>query len=495
MRCTKTPDARCAMADPTGFPQAFLTAATAMGDAPFLHDWASGQAYSRHDLCKRAARIAAGARQVGLQKGDIAIIASTDQITSFTAMLGLAELGAATLYADFRRSADELRDLARHSGAAHVFSDFPPLLRTGVAAPLPETDAAAQLTAPWDADTVQEIGASSGTTGLPRLKPVMAGRALQAARSLAENGARGAWGDALSCLNLAFSATRMIWYRNALSGHRIVVLPQFFRLDDLDAALRSGQVEEATLPPRLIRMLNEAYGAGHSPQDPRYPNLAKLQSVGGSLTGAPLTRAYRELTPKLVVTYSSTQTGVISRLDGPDILRKPHSVGRSLPDQDLSIGPPEAPCPAGVAGPIHVCAHSKDAEWITPGDRGFVDEDGFLHIAGRDEDYLCRNGVSFWAAELVDTLCRAPGVQDAVIVTTPGSDMAEDTIIAAVEADPAQAPALCDWATRHIGSLHRPDRLFVTRNLPRNSADKIARAAILSLIETHAELCHDLSCR
>ena len=58
-------------------------------------------------------------------------------------------------------------------------------------------------------------------------------------------------------------------------------------------------------------------------------------------------------------------------------------------------------------------------DWMTTGDRASVDEDGYIHFVGRDDDVITSSGYRIGPGEIEDCLIRHPAVALAAVVGKP----------------------------------------------------------------------------
>jgi acetyl-CoA synthetase len=58
-------------------------------------------------------------------------------------------------------------------------------------------------------------------------------------------------------------------------------------------------------------------------------------------------------------------------------------------------------------------------DWMTTGDQGRVDEDGYFHFIGRDDDVITSSGYRIGPGEIEDCLLRHPAVALAAAVGKP----------------------------------------------------------------------------
>jgi acetyl-CoA synthetase len=58
-------------------------------------------------------------------------------------------------------------------------------------------------------------------------------------------------------------------------------------------------------------------------------------------------------------------------------------------------------------------------DWMTTGDQGRIDQDGYLHFVGRDDDVITSSGYRIGPGEIEDCLLRHPAVALAAVVGKP----------------------------------------------------------------------------
>lgn len=417
----------------------------------------------------RATAQAVQMRAAGLGVGDAALIVVSDNLSALQLLIGCWMLGASGCLVDFRTPPARLAEWRQRLTPRFVVATRRNPAADLLLSPTPDPLGRLSCPAPRDPDLVADHFSTSGSTGLPKLTPTTQGRLGRRILTLIESGERGYWGRAVSGLSVAYPASRGIWLRNLAAGRPIIALDLVHRLAELDAALRRDDVDEGTLPPSVIRSLAALDGPV-----PRYPNLKKLQAVGGPATPADKLAAVHRLTPAYVMTYSSTECGVISRISGPEILDRPASCGRPL--LPVAIRQGDDPCPAGTVGEVVVTVPPDGAE-VRPGDLGWLDAEGYLYITGRVQGLLCRNGVNFSAERLQEAALQSPEVEDAIVVAQPDADEG-DAIHLVVQSATMDETSLTRAILDRLPIAERPDRLHLRRSLPRGPSGKIDLPAL-----------------
>lgn len=196
--------------------------------------------------------------------------------------------------------------------------------------------------------------------------------------------------------------------------------------------------------------------------------------------------------------YGQTENGFITADAGAPAAIRPDRVGRPAPGIEVRIGDdPLAPAPARALGRVWFRSpwymegygfpprlsppQSRGGFWPTA-DVGFLDEAGYLALAGRADDCF-KTGLGHLVNPglIVDALMGHPGASDVVVM--PVGDPAAPVIGALVEADGAVEPAeLRAAAAAALPPWLQPRVLVVTPRLPRLAGGKADREACRTLL-------------
>lgn len=221
-------------------------------------------------------------------------------------------------------------------------------------------------------------------------------------------------------------------------GGTLVVLPRFRVEQFFEYAHRYKTTSTFIVPYMLYEILEN------------YDNLSKtydISSVTHFICGAaPLSpQKKREFINKigyrLYEFYGSTETSINSVLRPYDIETKAESVGRVVPFCRIKIVDDEGKeCPTNKEGLIYVKSpfmmrgyyRDKSATdeisykgYITAGDVGKLDEDGFLYILDRKKDMIISAGVNIYPAEIEHELIQHPSVKMCAVVGVPDEKWGE----------------------------------------------------------------------
>lgn len=157
------------------------------------------------------------------------------------------------------------------------------------------------------------------------------------------------------------------------------------------------------------------------------------------------------------------------------------SVGRPAPGVEIRVEDPDA---AGVgaisARAAHVFAAGADG-WLRTGDLGRVDERGYVRLAGRAGDTICRGGENVRPAEVENVLRSHDGVADVAAAAVPDDRLGEEVGAWVVPVDPANPPAhaeLAAHARARLAGFKIPRVWTDVHELPLGPGGKLLRRVL-----------------
>lgn len=115
--------------------------------------------------------------------------------------------------------------------------------------------------------------------------------------------------------------------------------------------------------------------------------------------------------------------------------------------------------------------------WMTIGDLGRLDEDGYLWFVGRNQDVIDSGGFNVYASEVESTLAALDEVGAVAVVGEPDEVLGQ-RVVAFVAANPGHQideAALAEQARRHLAKYKRPVEYRVRDALPVNSLGKVIK--------------------
>ena len=124
------------------------------------------------------------------------------------------------------------------------------------------------------------------------------------------------------------------------------------------------------------------------------------------------------------------------------------------------------------------CAES--GSWLRTGDKGYLDEDGYLCLVGRFKEIINRGGEKISPAEVEHVLRRHSAVADMIVFAHPHKQLGE-VVGAAVVLRPKTSLSLVelrDFAANALSSRWLPESLIEIEKVPKGSTGKPARIGL-----------------
>lgn len=275
-------------------------------------------------------------------------------------------------------------------------------------------------------------------------------------------------------------------------GRSVVLLRKF---DGAVAQRLIGRhgIDNLTINPTMMRMLLDQVPVGEDLSPVRYvssgtaPLPPALREEFESRFGIPVLQAYGQTEAFGGIAIESVKDVLAGR-------RRPGSVGKPLPGVEVRIvGAAGEDVAHGETGELLVRTQSATAGylgadaispvdaagWLSTGDRGRFDEDGYLYITGRSKNIIICGGFNIFPEELEAALARDPTVRDAAVVAI-ADDRLGEIPVALVESTDAGDAVLARVAARLV-PYKRPRLLFAVDALPRVANGKVDRRAATAL--------------
>jgi acyl-CoA synthetase (AMP-forming)/AMP-acid ligase II len=202
-----------------------------------------------------------------------------------------------------------------------------------------------------------------------------------------------------------------------------------------------------------------------------------------------------------VIGYSSTEAAIATGTvpgDSPEVISR--TVGRARVNVELELVDDDGtPVKTGAVGRVRVRSEAVmrgywedpertedvlDAEgWLTLGDLGSLDEDGYLTLVGRKSEMYIRGGYNVYPAEVEAALTDHPAIDRVGVVGTPDDVLGEIGVAfvvpaAGADVDTLSLDALRAWSRERIADYKSPDRVVLVDDLPVTPMMKIDKAAL-----------------
>jgi long-chain acyl-CoA synthetase len=272
-------------------------------------------------------------------------------------------------------------------------------------------------------------------------------------------------------------------------GANVAVMPRF----DPEALLALIQDKRITHLNMAPVMFNRLVKLPQSARD-RY-DLSSLRFVAHAAApvSPPVKREMIEWWgPVINEYYGSTEMGNVTFCTAQEWLAHPGTVGKPMPNTIVRVVDEQGnDCPVGVPGEVlgrnlgavDFTYHGDEAKrrraekfgLISPGDIGYFDADGFLHLCDRSSDMVISGGVNIYPAEIEAILLKMPGVADCAVFGIPDDEYGE-ALCAVVqpqegqEIDPREVKT---WIRGQLAGFKVPREVQFSAALPREDSGKI----------------------
>lgn len=251
------------------------------------------------------------------------------------------------------------------------------------------------------------------------------------------------------------------------------------------------------MPPTLIYMLMALPGSSRAD----YPHLRQL-IYGGAPMPPEKIRAVRQFFgPVLGTTYGQTEAPQILTVMRPDDFEDERhwaAVGRTAWFSDVAIMSPSGELlPPGEIGEVVARGDllmsgywrlpDKTAEtlvdgWLHTGDRGLIDEQGYLFLKDRLRDVVITGGFNVYPVDVENALGQHPAVHECVVFGLPDDKWGE-SVQAAVQLRPEVLPLpaeaeLIAFVRERLGPVQTPKRIHFHASLPRSPVGKVLKTEV-----------------
>ncbi|MFL6825476.1 MAG: acyl-CoA synthetase [Bradyrhizobium sp.] len=498
--------------------------------SPFLGVISGERRRSHAEVADRAARIAGGFERLGVGQGDSVCILMRNDIAFIEAAYAAMQLGAYAVPVNWHFKPEEInyiledsgtRVLIGHADMLHQLREAIPAGVTVLSVPTPpeiignyridpddlaapdfaiDVESWLQQQRPYDGPLrpqPQNMIYTSGTTGHPKGVRRHAPTPEQIASSERMRGMiYGLKPGARALLPgpLYHSAPNSFGLRSGRLGGALVLMPRF----EPEEFLRLVEAEKIDtifmVPTMFIRLMK-------LPEEVRRKyDISSLRHVIHAAAPCPadVKRAMIQWWgPVIYEFYGSTESGAVTFANSEDALRKPGTVGKIAPGAELRfVGEDGSVLPQGEIGEIYsriadapdFTYHNKPGKraeierdgFITSGDVGYIDEDGYVFICDRKRDMVISGGVNIYPAEIEAALHAIAGVHDCAVFGIPDDEFGE-ALMAVVEPQPGATldiPGIRAHLKTSLADYKVPKHVEIMKNLPREDSGKIFKRVL-----------------
>ena len=477
------------------------------------------------ELRDAAGRAAPLLQDLGVGPGDRVGLFATNTPEYVEALFGVSILGAVAVPMNYRARGPELAHLLADSGTRALFTEsryealvseaapegLPVIYLDGDFASRKAAVSPMEVVADVDDDDVGIILYTSGTTSLPKGVMLSHGSLTGYVINRTECADGTDRGRSIVSAPLHHIAAVSSLLSSLYGGRPVVLMPQFDAAGWLEEVERHRATHAFLVPTMLARIV--------ALPDATKRDISSLELVTYGAAPMPpsvIRRAIEAFPPTVGFTGAYGQTETTStvtvldpddhRMEGtPDEIerkqRRLSSVGKAVGDVELRVvdehGMPVEP---GTVGEVEIrtfrtmsgywgsnagaTAKTVEADgWLHTGDLGYLDEDGYLFLGGRQGDLIIRGGENISPEDVEAAVYEHPDVAEAGVVGVPDEEWGERVAVAVVPRSGVDltADSLLEFCSERLPGYKRPELVLILDSLPRTSTGKLLRRELLPM--------------
>jgi acetyl-CoA synthetase len=267
-----------------------------------------------------------------------------------------------------------------------------------------------------------------------------------------------------------------------------------FDADEAFALMAEMEVKNSFVPPTALRMLRSV----DQPRARHKLVLRTLASGGESLGAETYEWGRTELGLTINEFYGQTECNLVLSSSAAMGVSKAGAIGKPVPGHDVAVIRDDGSiCNVGEQGQIAVkrpdpvmfleywgrpeaTVEKFIGDWMTTGDQGIRDDEGYIHFFGRDDDVITSAGYRIGPGEIEDCLLKHPAVSLAAAVGKP--DTLRTEIVKAFvvlkngwEPSPDLANDIRDFVKTRMSAHSYPRELDFIEEMPMTTTGKVIR--------------------
>jgi acyl-coenzyme A synthetase/AMP-(fatty) acid ligase len=469
---------------------------------------------SRSSLMANVERQARAMREEGLKPGDFFLLLCDRGLTFWVELLAGWVIGAKPVCLESKIAPEHAASVLQLTGArfvsassreigdalaglTHLTSTFDATLEVDE---LGEAFRRLPFAADSDMPDLAGLIFTSGTTGLPKGVPlthrVLNMNALSTAQRLRMRDT-----DRLFIATpFRFISSISHFLVTLISGASFFGSEKPMMIKDLLGSLNALEISAFGGSPFHVQFLAMAGSA-------RLPHLRWMMSSGDHLRPAVIDEIEKNFgNIELHVVYGMAELGGrFCELPPERKFKKKGSVGFPINGYEFAVlDEAGKPCGTGEIGEIHVSGllgfegyfgnEEASGKVLGPqgfknGDKGYLDEDGCLYLAGRSDSVFKRSGLKVSAQVVTEAIMELDSVED-VFVAGEEDDIEGRVPVAYVCWKGSARHSVAEMCRMLSGKLpvnHMPKKLVTLPAIPRTGSGKVDRRRLASLLEEGAD--------
>jgi long-chain acyl-CoA synthetase len=221
-------------------------------------------------------------------------------------------------------------------------------------------------------------------------------------------------------------------------------------------------------------------------------SLKRVTSGGEKASAADQARFYEVFHDIIMIYgYGMTETSpVIATKTLTDDRYKPDSVGKILEGVEVKIAANGKRCDTGQNGVIYTRGPNvmkgyyksdvsiiDDDGWLNTGDIGYLDEEGYLYVSGREKNIIITSGQNIYPEEIEGFLMSLDEVQEARVRGIPDESLGEKLVcdLVPTHKEGFDVKVVVDKCKEALTTFKIPKAFYIVDEIEKTGTNKIKR--------------------
>lgn len=342
---------------------------------------------------------------------------------------------------------------------------------------------------------------SSGTTGQPKgIKATVSGGSIaQPNVRLQRLQSLGGMDEETRYLSPAplYHAAPLLWnLAVTAAGGSCVIMQRFDAEGALQAIERFGITLSQWVPTMFVKMLK-------LPDEVRYRyDLSSMKSAIHAAAPCPQSVKRQMIEwwgPVINEYYSGSEGAGLTFVRSQEWLDHEGTVGRPAYGELHILSDAGDELPVGEIGNIYfeslipfeyhnapekTSASRSRQGWVTMGDVGYIDEEGYLYLTDRKSFMIISGGVNIYPQEVENVLQLHPGVADVAVIGIPHEELGQGVVAvvepeAGFEMSESVAEEMINFCRENISKIKCPRAVAFIDSMPRTETGKMMKRYLL----------------
>jgi len=291
----------------------------------------------------------------------------------------------------------------------------------------------------------------------------------------------------------------------AIYGGRTLVLMRQFEVKEWMATIQKEQATRAMIVPTMLKRVID------DPDFSKY-NLSSLKVITYGAAPMPfevISKAIKVMPwARFINAFGQTETASTITTLGPEdhiiegteeeqqkkLKRLTSSIGKPLSDVEVKIVDDEGRALPTLEvgeilarGPRVMTGYWKDEQktsqvmtsdgWLRTGDLGWMDEEGYIYLAGRADDMIIRGCENISPEEVEEVLHSHPKIEEAAVIGVSDPEWGQEprAVVVLKKGEKATSEEIIEHCRSKLAGFKRPRSVVFIEALPRSAMGKVLR--------------------